>query len=77
MEETEAGSYSGATGNHGVVELTFPENRLVGIQREIVVYREFKPKKDTIEYTQFMRVAAQIENEEAFVHAKNVAVRSF
>jgi len=77
MEETEAGTYSGATGNHGVVELTFPENRLVGIQREIVVYREFKPKKDTIEYTQFMRVANQIENEEAFVHAKNVKVRSF
>ncbi len=77
LEETEAGDYSGATGNHGVLELTFPENRLIGIQREIVVYREFKPKKDTIEYTQYVRVANQIENEEAFVHVKNVAVRSF
>jgi hypothetical protein len=77
LEETEAGDYSGATGNHGVLELTFPENRLIGIQREIVVYREFKPKKDTIEYTQFVRIANQIENEEAFVHVKNVAVRAF
>lgn len=76
MEETEAGDYSGATGNHGVLELTFPENRIVGIQRDIVIYREFKPKKDAIEYTQFIRVTNQIENAEAFVHVKNVQVRS-
>lgn len=76
-EETEAGSYSGATGNHGVVELTFPANRIVGIQRDITVYREFEPKKDTIEYTQYMRIANQIENEDAYVHVKNVKVRDF
>ena len=75
--ETETGSYSGAAGNHGIVELTFPNNRIWGIQRDVVVYREFKPKKDTIEYTQFIRVANQIENAEAYVHVKNVKVRSF
>ena len=75
--ETEAGSYSGAAGNHGIVELTFPNNRIWGIQRDVVIYREFKPKKDTIEYTQFIRVANQIENAEAYVHVKNVKVRSF
>lgn len=75
-EETEAGDYSGATGDHGVVELTFPNNRIIGIQRDIVVYREFKPKKDAIEYTQYIRVANQIENAEAYVHVKNVKVRS-
>lgn len=76
MTETETGTYSGATGNHGIVELTFPDNRIWGIQRDIVVYREFKPKKDTIEYTQFIRVANQIENAEAYVHMRNVKVRS-
>lgn len=76
MEETEDGDYSGASGNHGVLELTFPENRIVGIQRDITVYREFKPKKDAIEYTQFIRVANQIENADSWVHVKNVAVRS-
>jgi hypothetical protein len=76
MTETETGTYSGAAGNHGVVELTFPNNRIWGIQRDIVVYREFKPKKDTIEYTQFIRVANQIENAEAYVHMRNVKVRS-
>lgn len=76
MTETETGTYSGAAGNHGIVELTFPDNRIWGIQRDIVVYREFKPKKDTIEYTQFIRVANQIENAEAYVHMRNVKVRS-
>lgn len=75
-EETEEGDYSGASGNHGVVELTFPQNRIIGIQRDIVVYREFKPKKDTIEYTQYIRVANQIENTAAYVHVRNVKVRS-
>ena len=76
-EETEAGDYSGATGNHGVVELTFPQNRIIGIQRDITIYREFEPKKDTIEYTQDIRVANQIENLDAYVHVKNVRVRSY
>lgn len=76
MTETETGTYSGASGSHGIVELTFPDNRIWGIQRDIVVYREFKPKKDTIEYTQFIRVANQIENAEAYVHMRNVKVRS-
>lgn len=75
-EETEAGDYSGAAGNHGVVELTFPNNRIVGIQRDITVYREFKPKKDAIEYTQFIRVANQIEHGDMYVHIKNVKVRA-
>lgn len=74
--ETEAGTYTAASGNHGIVELTFPQNRIIGIQRDITVYREFKPKKDTIEYTQFIRVASQIENAAAYVHVRNVKVRS-
>lgn len=76
MEETESGTYSGAAGFHGALDLTFPDNRLFGIQRDIVIYREFKPKKDTIEYTQFIRVANQIENTEAFVTVKNLKLRS-
>jgi hypothetical protein len=75
-EETETGSYTAASGSHGVLELTFPQNRIVGMQRDIVVYREFKPKKDAIEYTQFIRVACQIENAAAYVHVRNVKVRS-
>jgi hypothetical protein len=48
FSEGDAGSYSGATGQHGHVDLTFPENRVLGIKRDVEVHREFKPKKDAI-----------------------------
>ena len=70
MPETATGDYSGATGYHGHVELTFPNNRVIGIHRDITVYRQFKPKTDTIEYTQFMRVASNIENADSYVIGK-------
>jgi hypothetical protein len=76
MPETVAGSYSGASGNHGYIILTFPNNHIVGIPREITVYREFKPKKDTIEYTQYNRVAQNIENAEAYVIVKDTKLRT-
>ena len=76
MPETVTGDYSGATGSHGHVELTFPNNRVIGIHRDITVYRQFKPKTDTIEYTQYMRVASNIENADSYVIGKNVKLRS-
>lgn len=76
MPETVAGDYSGAAGSHGYVELTFPNNRIVGIHRDITVYRQFQPKTDTIEYTQFVRLASNIENGGSYVIAKNVKLRS-
>lgn len=72
--ETQTGTYSGASGNHGTVELTFPQNRLWGIKRDITVYREFEPKTDAIEYTLYLRSGVQIENLDAYVIVKNVKV---
>lgn len=72
--ENAAGTYSGATGQHGHVELTFPKNRVLGIRREIQVHREFKPKKDAIEYTVFTRAGVAIENADAYVVGKNLKV---
>lgn len=74
--ETVSGDYSGASGNHGYVELTFPNNKVVGLHRDITVYRQFQPKTDTIEYTQFMRVACNVENLGSYVVAKNVKLRT-
>lgn len=76
MPEAVTGDYSGAAGSHGYVELTFPNNRIVGIHRDITVYRQFQPKTDTIQYTQYMRVASNIENADSYVIAKNVKLRS-
>jgi HK97 family phage major capsid protein len=76
IDETRAGDYSGATGQHGEVHLTFPNNFIIGIKRDVTVYREFKPKKDTIEYTLFIRVGVAVENLDSFVVVKNVKVAS-
>ena len=74
IDETRAGDYAGTSGLHGDVHLTFPQNLIVGIKRDVVVYRLFQPKKDTIEYTLFIRVGAAIENYDAHVLVKNVKV---
>lgn len=74
FDETLDGTYSGATGDHGELWLTFPQNLLWGVKREIKVFREYAPKKDTIEYTTYCRVGVQIENTEAFVVVVNVKV---
>jgi len=49
----------------GYVDLTFPQNRVWGFQRDITVNREYKPKKDTIEYTVFVRFGLQWEELDA------------
>jgi len=65
--------YSIGGGNVGSdVWLVDPQNLIWGIKREIVVYRQFVPRKDSIEYTLFTRVGAAIENPNAAVLIKNV-----
>lgn len=72
FDETQDGSYSGATGDHGDVWLTYPQNLLWGVKREITVHREFKPKKDSIEFTMYCRVGVQIEEPNAFVLVRDI-----
>ena len=57
----------------GYVDLTFPQNRVWGFQRDIVVNREYKAKKDTIEYTVFVRFGIQWEEEDSIVWADAAA----
>jgi HK97 family phage major capsid protein len=73
--EDAAGTYSGATGDHGYGVWTFPQNMIIGVQREIKIYREYQPKKDAIEYTVYTRVANQIENLDAAVTITDIAVQ--
>jgi len=53
----------------GYVDLTFPANRIWGFQRDITVNREYVPKKDTIEYTVFVRFGVQWEEQDAIAFA--------
>ena len=76
LNETQDGTYSAASGSHGDVHLTFPNNVVIGIKRDVTVYRFFWPKKDSIEYTMYTRVGVQIEQADAWVVVKNVKVAS-
>jgi len=53
----------------GYVDLTFPQNRVWGFQRDITVNREYRPKKDTVEYTVFVRFGIQWEELDAVAYA--------
>ncbi len=53
----------------GYVDLTFPQNRVWGFQRDITVNREYINKKDTIEYTVFVRFGVQWEELDAVAYA--------
>ena len=76
LPETQAGDYSGQTGSHGDIHLTFPNNVVIGIKRDVTVYRFFQPRKDSIEYTMYTRVGVQIEQADAWVVVKDVKVAS-
>ena len=76
LPETQEGDYQAATGSHGDVHLTFPNNVVIGIKRDVTVYRFFWPRKDSIEYTMYTRVGVQIEQADAWVVVKNVKVAS-
>ena len=60
----------------GYVDLTFPQNRVWGFQRDITVNREYKPKKDTIEYTIFVRFGLTWEELDAIAYAEATPVAS-
>lgn len=64
-----------ATGTGSDLWLVDPKNLIWGVRRAIQVFREFKPKKDAIEYTMYTRVGANVENPAAAVVVKNVAYR--
>ena len=76
LPETQTGTYTTPTGSHGDIHLTFPNNVVIGIKRDVTVYRFFWPRKDSIEYTMYTRVGVQIEQADAWVVVKNVKVAS-
>ena len=76
LNETQTGTYATPTGSHGDIHLTFPNNVVIGIKRDVTVYRFFEPRKDSIEYTLYTRVGVQIEQADAWVVVKNVKIAS-
>lgn len=56
------------------VDLTVPSNRIWGFQRDVTVHREFKPKKDTVEYTVFVRMGVALEEKSAIAYGVPASV---
>ena len=52
------------------VELTFPDNRIWGIQRDIKINREYIAKKDTTEWTVYLRFGIAWEELDAMAWAE-------
>lgn len=75
-EYTVTAGGAGASTTGSDVWLTDPQNLVWGIKREVQVFREFKPKKDTVEYTLYTRVGVAVENPQAAVVVKNVAYKA-
>jgi hypothetical protein len=70
----EAQTVGEATDLLGDVHLTFPNNVVIGIKRDVTVYRFFQPRKDSIEYTMYTRVGVQIEQADCWVVVKNIKI---
>lgn len=65
---------SAGTGNADKSEvwLTHADNLLWGIAREVKINREYVAKKDTIEYTAFIRQGVQVQHVDGSVVVKNI-----
>ena len=77
FRDDRAGTYTGAGASdevHSQVWFTNPKNLIWAVQREVQVFREFVPKKDSIEFTLFCRVGTAIEDGNQIVVADNVKV---
>ncbi|NDB85182.1 MAG: hypothetical protein EB127_21145 [Alphaproteobacteria bacterium] len=53
----------------GYVDLTVPTNRIWGFQRDVTVHRFFVPRKDSVEYTVYVRMGVALEEKSAIAYA--------
>lgn len=74
FNEANAGTGVGELDETAYLELTYAKNRVVGVQRQIQVYREFAKKKDAIEYTVYVRFGVAWKDLDAVVTITNIPV---
>jgi HK97 family phage major capsid protein len=53
----------------GFVDITVPTNRIWGFQRDVTVHRFFVPRKDSVEYTVYVRMGVALEEKSAVAYA--------
>lgn len=71
---TNAGTGSGPLDTTTFMEFTHATNRIVGIQRQIQMYKKFAEKKDAIEYTVFVRFGVAWQDKDAVVTITDIPI---
>ena len=74
FNETNAGTGSGPLDSTSFLEFTNPSNRLIGIQREIRILKQYVQKKDTFEYTCFVRLGIGVQDWDSYVTITGIPV---
>lgn len=74
FNEINASTGTGTTDSTSYLELTAPQNRIVGVQRDIRLYRKFAEKKDTLEYTMYYRAGIAWQNLDSVVTVTGIQV---
>lgn len=50
------------------VDITLPQNRIWGFQRDVTVHKFFVPRKDSVEYTVYVRMGLALEEKSAIAY---------
>ena len=74
FNEANAGTGVGELDETTYLELTFAKNRVVGVQRDIKVLRQYVQRKDSIEYTVYVRFGVAWQDLDAVVTVTNIPV---
>ena len=57
----------------GFVDITLPQNRIWGFQRDVTVHKFFVPRKDSLEYTVYVRMGLALEEKSAVAYGKQLS----
>ena len=57
----------------GFVDITLPQNRIWGFQRDVTVHKFFVPRKDSVEYTVYVRMGLALEEKSAIAYGKQLS----
>lgn len=74
FNESNAGTGAGPIDSSTFLEFTAPQNRLVGIQRNIQIMKQYSQKKDTFEYTCYVRFGLGVQDWDNYVTITGIPI---
>lgn len=74
FNESNAGTGAGPIDSSTFLEFTAPKNRLIGIQRNIQIMKQYSQKKDTFEYTCYVRFGLGVQDWDNYVTITGIPI---